>query len=472
MKAINKLKNKKFLLPVIALLIIVAAAVGYAIYSSSRSAAAATTAVSTMKTTRARLGNLSVSASGSGTLVASRETALSFSTSGVVASLNVLAGDQVEEGQVLAELNNLDSLKTNVKAAELAVTSAQLSLETLKENAPAALANAQLTLATAKKAVIDSKSHLVKEGMIRCDQEMTDAYYERYLVAQRELDALGDGGGSTEYYLHYIVPAKNTVAQDYSTYIYCAGYTVYEIDATQANLSLAEADLKTAQATLDSLQKNNGLDPNAQAVAQNTVANAELDLDAAKETLAGGTLVAPFAGTILSVAGLAGDQVDTTTFITMADLTRPQVKFSIDETDMDKAEAGKEAQVIFDALPNRTFTGTILRIFPSLVASNGSQVIQGLIQLDLSKETDLPTLPAGLNASVEILSGNAKNAVLVPVQAVRDIGDGEFGVFVLNKGGQPRLIPVKVGLMDTVSAEILEGVSAGDTVTTGITEVK
>jgi HlyD family secretion protein len=471
MKAINKLKNKKYFLPALAVLIIVVSAVGYASWSRSKQTTV-TTAASAMQTSRARSGNLTVSASGSGTLVASRETALSFSTSGVVATLNVLAGDHVEEGQILAELGNLDSLKTNVNAAELALTSARLDLENIEQNAPANLANAQLNLATAQKALIDSKSHLVKQGMVRCDQEMTDAYYEKYLVAQRELDDLGDGGGSKDYYLHYIVPAKNTVAQAYSTYIYCAGYTVYEIDATQANLSLAEAELKQAQATLDTLKKNDGIDPNELAIAQNTVANAELSLDKANETLAGAKLIAPFAGTILTVEGLAGDQVDTATFITMADMAHPQVQFSIDETDMDKAEAGKEAQIVFDALPNRTFSGTVLRIFPSLATVSGSQVIQGLIQLDLSKEEALPTLPTGLNASIEIISGNAQNAVLVPIQAVRDIGNGEFGVFVLNKKGQPRLVPVKVGLMDTLSAQILEGVALGDTVTTGITEVK
>jgi HlyD family secretion protein len=89
MKAINKLKNKKYFLPALAMLIIVVSAVGYASWSRSKQTTV-TTAASAMQTSRARSGNLTVSASGSGTLVASRETALSFSTSGVVATLNVI----------------------------------------------------------------------------------------------------------------------------------------------------------------------------------------------------------------------------------------------------------------------------------------------------------------------------------------------------------------------------------------------
>jgi len=476
MKASRKLKFKKYLLPALLILIIAASAAGYTFWNQSKQSTSQA-ALSTLKTTRARRGDLSISASGSGTLIASRETALSFSTSGVVAVLNVQVGDYVEQGQVLAELGNLDTLKTNVNSADLDLTSAKLELATLTENAPANLANAQLNLATAQKAVIDSKSGLVTKGMVRCDQESTDAYYGKFMRAEEELAALGDGGGNQDYYLDKIVPAKNIVAQAYSTYIYCAGYTVYEIDASHANLSLAEATLKQAQTTLNTLQQNNGIDPIVLATAQNKIANAQLALDKTNETLAGATLIAPYPGTILSIAGLVGDGLvietaGTSTFITIADLAHPQIQFSIDETDLDKAEAGKEAQVLFDALPNRTFTGSVLRVFPTLTTISGSQVVQGLIQLDLSNEEDLPTLPTGLNASVEIISGKTMNAVLIPMQAVRDLGNGVFGVFVLNQNGQPRLLPVKVGLIDTVSAEIIEGVSAGDTVTTGLTEVK
>jgi multidrug efflux pump subunit AcrA (membrane-fusion protein) len=74
-----------------------------------------------------------------------------------------------------------------------------------------------------------------------------------------------------------------------------------------------------------------------------------------------------------------------------------------------------------------------------------------------------------MNAAVDIVGGRAENAILIPVEALRELGPGEFAVFVL-QDGEPRLRPVEVGIMDFTFAEILSGLEAGETVTTGIVE--
>jgi HlyD family secretion protein len=74
-----------------------------------------------------------------------------------------------------------------------------------------------------------------------------------------------------------------------------------------------------------------------------------------------------------------------------------------------------------------------------------------------------------LNATVEIIGGRAENAVLVPVEALRELSPGEYAVFVM-ENGEPTLRLVNVGLMDFTFAEILSGVEAGETVTTGIVD--
>ena len=74
-----------------------------------------------------------------------------------------------------------------------------------------------------------------------------------------------------------------------------------------------------------------------------------------------------------------------------------------------------------------------------------------------------------MNAAVDIVGGRAENAILVPVEALRELGPGEFAVFVL-QDGEPRLRPVEVGIMDFTFAEIISGLEAGETVTTGIVE--
>jgi multidrug efflux pump subunit AcrA (membrane-fusion protein) len=76
-----------------------------------------------------------------------------------------------------------------------------------------------------------------------------------------------------------------------------------------------------------------------------------------------------------------------------------------------------------------------------------------------------------LNASVDIIGGRAENAVLVPVEALRELGPEEYAVFVV-EDGEPTLRIVEVGLIDFVSAEIISGLDAGEIVTTGIVETE
>jgi multidrug efflux pump subunit AcrA (membrane-fusion protein) len=75
----------------------------------------------------------------------------------------------------------------------------------------------------------------------------------------------------------------------------------------------------------------------------------------------------------------------------------------------------------------------------------------------------------GSNASVDVIGGRAENAILVPVEAVREIAPGEYAVFVM-EDGEPKLRVVTVGLMDYSSAEITSGLEAGEVVTTGVVE--
>jgi len=395
---------------------------------------------------------------------------LSFPIAGKVAAVYVQAGDRVDAGQVLAELEDLDQLQASLTLAELELKSAKQALEDLQNNATASLAGAQLALAEAKKAYEDAQSGLKQKGMPRCDQETTDAYYAAYMQAQDYLERLGDGGGNQDYYLRYIVPAKDNVLRAFATYQYCAGFTDYEIDSSHAQLILAETQVKKAEDDLKTLEANNGIDPDELALAENSLANAQLAYEKAQKNLEGARLRAPFAGTILSVAGQAGDEVGAETFITLADLLHPELEFVVDETDIDKVAAGNAAQVVFDAFPNQTFNGKVTRVNPALETVSGYQAIKGLIQLDLGAEPPKNLLLEGMNASVEIIGGRAENALLVPVEAVRDLGDGQYGVFVVSQDGRPRLKVVEIGLMDAVYAEIEQGLETGEVVTTGVME--
>ena len=80
-------------------------------------------------------------------------------------------------------------------------------------------------------------------------------------------------------------------------------------------------------------------------------------------------------------------------------------------------------------------------------------------------------IPSGSAASVDVIGGQADNAVLVPVEALHEIGEEQYTIFVM-ESGRLRLHVVEVGLQDLTKAEIISGLSAGDIVTTGVIETK
>lgn len=467
MAKVRTKKNKRFWAILVVALLAAAGGTGYYLWGwQQKTAVQAETPA--YQTVQVRTGSLTISATGSGTLVAGDEVNLAFSTSGTVAFVNVAVGDTVEAGDVLAQLEDLQSLQNAVNAARLELSQARQALADLTANAAAAIANAELALADAQEAYADAKSALKWEGLARCDEETTDAYYQKYLLIAQSLERYGNYSKSSDVYYAEIQAIEQQRDNAYSAYMYCAGFTSYEIATSQATLVKTEAELKAAQAALDNLKQNNGVDPGELAQAENAVANAELALAKAQKTLDGATLVAPFGGTVLSVAGKAGENAGTGAFITMADLAHPKVEFYVDETDFGLIAVGNEADVIFDALPEITFTGKVVRVNPALTTSNMTSVLGGVIEIDLAA-AGKAQLPAGLSASVEIIGGKAENALLVPVEAVHDLGDGTYSVFVL-EDGKPRLRVVEVGLMDYTYAEIKSGLALGDVVTTGITE--
>jgi multidrug efflux pump subunit AcrA (membrane-fusion protein) len=61
-----------------------------------------------------------------------------------------------------------------------------------------------------------------------------------------------------------------------------------------------------------------------------------------------------------------------------------------------------------------------------------------------------------------------KDAVVAPVEAVHDLGDGDYAVFVIDDDGALRLHTVEVGLSDSTYMQITNGLSVGDIVSTGM----
>jgi HlyD family secretion protein len=244
----------------------------------------------------------------------------------------------------------------------------------------------------------------------------------------------------------------------------------------QANLALAEAQqgppqgeiaqaqAKVAQAQAEWEQWKDGPDPQEVTLVEARLAASQLELQIVQQENLVVDLVAPMDGTVISLPVAVNQFIDGDNIITLADTSQPMLEVSLDETDFQSAKVGNRVEVTFDAYPNRTFSGAIAEVSPGLESTFGSQAVKVLAILDQDTNTKSVFLPLGLNASVDVISGEATNAVLVPIEALHQTETGNYMVYVQNNGlFEPR--EVNVGLMDFTSAEIISGLQVGEVVT-------
>jgi multidrug efflux pump subunit AcrA (membrane-fusion protein) len=123
----NFASKKKIWIPTIVALIIIGGT-GFWLLNSGMISFGKKTAVEaspSYQTSLVRKGDLTITATGTGSLVAGKSVDLSFSTEGIVQELNVKAGDKVTKGMKLASMNNAKTLEAQVAANELNVLQAQ-----------------------------------------------------------------------------------------------------------------------------------------------------------------------------------------------------------------------------------------------------------------------------------------------------------------------------------------------------------
>src|SRR5258706_10144747 len=133
--------------------IVILAAIGWLAYYTAaiRPTQQAAAAQPVMQTATVRRGNITLSASGSGTLVAANQVQLGFGSSGTLTTLNVKVGGQVKQGQLLAAINNTSQQIQLVQAKrDMANLMSDVSIATAQQ----ALATAQTNVSTARNQLI------------------------------------------------------------------------------------------------------------------------------------------------------------------------------------------------------------------------------------------------------------------------------------------------------------------------------
>jgi HlyD family secretion protein len=235
-----------------------------------------------------------------------------------------------------------------------------------------------------------------------------------------------------------------------------------EAFVSQADLDLAETNYRDAEANVEVMQAQ--LDQ-----AQATLASAELDLGFT-------TIHSPVNGTVISRNVDVGQTVVSsfqtpTLFVIAQDLAQMQVNASVSESDIGGVVEGKPANFRVDAYPKQFFEGVVTQV------RNAPISIQNVVTYDVVITVDNRslTLKPGMTANVTIVTEERENPLRVPNGALRfrmpdvPVDRKAARVWVEDRTGLVRQVPVTTGIADSLSTEIVKGaLKEGDAVIVSI----
>ncbi len=471
----KKLANNMKYWPVYLVLVLV---MGFGSYQILRSAPDMDKEIQQTTATIGR-GDIRISGIGSGTLISAEENELGFEYGGVVAEILVEVGDIVEQGDLLAVLENDDLQETLIRE--------QAEFRELSSDASEAAA--ALELAEAQKAVLTAESTLrfylspyVFKGEIRlreAERVLNQAEQNAVLNPSAEADqsvvdaqeivdqaALSQALNWETYYEEYVPDFFNFPWRDQFGF-----WHDYYDPPSDTEVALAWAELSAAQARLEEAEiyqavlvggsiseeafgsKITALEKTAE-----KVADAQEKLDASR-------LIAPLDGVVLEINFTEKETVGSKKTITIARLDPPTLEVSFDEGDWALVKEGSPVEVIFDVLPERTYLGTVIFVDPTLQTRQNTTTVSALVELELSMTgwTDLPLLSG---ASIEVIGGESDNVVLLPIEGLQS-DRGDVGTVLVYKDGAYLLKEIELGLRDVLYIEVLSGLSVGDLVLIG-----
>ncbi len=393
--------------------------------------------VQTAKITREDLSSV---VSASGEIRPKTYVNLGSNAFGKITHLYVKEGDRVKAGQLVAQLENVQS------AADVASTRASVSM-------------AEKDTSAADAAVNTSAADLVKSNSdsekAKFDYDRAKGLYDSQLIAKQDYD------------------------------VKKAAW-----DSAQASVVQARARLAQAKAQLDSAAGH---------ITQNK-ANLTRVADVLRKT----TYTSPFDGVVTNLPVREGETVVVgiqnspgSTLMTIADLSVITAEVRVDETDVVNVKLGQSAEVKIDAMPGKIFHGTVTEIGDNaIVRSTGVSTSQGTTASQEAKDFKVvvtlsdppPVIRPGLSTTAKITTATRPNTLALPIQAVTVRRQADLtpiggkpvavapgakedkteyqGVFVV-RSGKVEFAKVETGISGTTDMELLSGLKEGDEIVTG-----
>jgi HlyD family secretion protein len=420
--------------------VVLGAISGIAVYESGKN-------VVTVQTGRVQREDLTAVVSASGEIKPKTYVNIGANAFGKITHLFVKEGDHVRQGQMLAQLENVQS-SADVNANEASLQAAQT--DALAADAALKTSEADLLRAQAdydrNKLDWDRAQNLFKDG----------------LISKSDFDSRRDTWATAD-----------------------------------AGLVQAQARVNQAKAQKESADKH---------IAQNRAT-----LTRFADVLKKATYAAPFDGVITNLPVREGETVvigiqnsPGSTLMTLADMSVITAEVKVDETDIVNVHLGQRAEVTIDAIPNKVFHGTVSEIGDNaIVRSTGVATSQQSTASEEAKDfkvvvtlSDPPKdLRPGLSTTAKVTTASKKNVLSIPIQALtvrtkaqleqekatpgsvhaaapqkeiasKDKEEEIQGVFVI-RNKKTTFVAVTTGVAGTSDIEVTDGLNEGDEIITG-----
>lgn len=274
----------------------------------------------------------------------------------------------------------------------------------------------------------------------------------------------------------------------------------------QAALSVAQADLQTRQATLvrqqaqfqrlQQMVKTNAVSrqdydtaveawriAQAELTAQQArVIQAQIEVDKKQLDLGYTRIMAPIDGTVVAIVTKQGQTVNAVqsapTIAKLAQLGTMTIKVQISEADITNIQPGQQAWFTTFANPDKRYNATLRSIELAPESVMKDDALMGNSENNTVSSTnaavyynallDVPNpdnaLRISMTAQVNLLRDQAKNALLVPVQATKKASDGRTYVEIADQNNQPEKRYITTGISDSVDIQVLSGLRLGEKV--------
>ncbi|TET44086.1 efflux RND transporter periplasmic adaptor subunit [Candidatus Aerophobetes bacterium] len=240
------------------------------------------------------------------------------------------------------------------------------------------------------------------------------------------------------------------------------GETLAKLEGDKERLSLLQAEnaLKEAESELESAKL--GSPKSVVEKKERQLREKKLELQLKRKELEDTLLKAPFSGMVSKIYVEKGEIVSgeavsaSRAILRLIDTSRLFAEVAVDEVDIAQARLGQRTEVTVDAYPDEIFSGRVVYVAPEATTSQGLVVIEVKIELEKAD----PRLKPGFTASADIITDEAKDVLVLPVEAVHETPMGSF-VVVSEEGGSTQR-RVALGVSDGTNVEIKSGLEEGE----------